>query len=127
MMPLSIFKVKLVLSALALFLLVSGAGRVVAAAELVLFETEGCEWCEQWNENIGVIYAKTAEGKFAPLRRVEIANEPPSDLKHLRAPASFRFPDTQRVWIQVRYTMRNSRRPIHAQVRQPIRVRQDRS
>ena len=87
MMPLSIFKVKLVLSALALFLLVSGAGRVVAAAELVLFETEGCEWCEQWHENIGVIYAKTPEGKFAPLRRVEIANEPPADLKHLRAAA----------------------------------------
>ena len=86
-MPLSKFKVKLVLSALAIILVISGAGKVVAAAELVLFETLGCEWCEQWNENIGVIYAKTAEGKFAPLRRVEIANEPPADLKHLRAAA----------------------------------------
>jgi thioredoxin-related protein len=81
------FKSKFVLFVLALFMAISSADGAVSAAELVLFETEGCEWCEQWHEDIGVIYAKTAEGKFAPLRRVEITHEPPADLKHLRAAA----------------------------------------
>lgn len=66
---------------------VCAGGGGAFAAELILFETEGCEWCEQWDENIGVIYSKTSEGNFAPLRRVEIANELPADLKHLRAAA----------------------------------------
>ena len=44
----------------------------VVAAELVMVEQTGCEWCERWNEEIAPIYPKTTEGKFAPLRRVDI-------------------------------------------------------
>lgn len=42
------------------------------AAELVMLEEAGCPWCARWNEEIGVIYDKTDEGKRAPLRRVDI-------------------------------------------------------
>jgi thioredoxin-related protein len=47
-----------------------------AAIELVMVEQEGCVYCEQWNEDIGGIYSKTTEGKFAPLRRVDIFDIP---------------------------------------------------
>lgn len=50
------------------------------AAELIMFETEGCEWCERWHAEIGPVYPLTPEGKFAPLRRVEIADDLPADL-----------------------------------------------
>ncbi|MEO1490630.1 MAG: hypothetical protein AAFV19_00570 [Pseudomonadota bacterium] len=44
----------------------------VRAAELLMFEEEWCHWCERWNDEIGVIYHKTDEGKRAPLTRVDI-------------------------------------------------------
>ena len=34
------------------------------AAELVMFESEACEWCEVWDEEIGVAYSKTSEGIY---------------------------------------------------------------
>lgn len=54
------------------------------SAELIMYESESCEWCEQWNEQIGPIYPKTAEGRFAPLRRVDIADDPPQDLSAVK-------------------------------------------
>ena len=62
-------------------LLVSLASVHVRAAELLMFEEKWCHWCEKWNEEIGVIYHKTAEGKRAPLRRVDVHNGMPSDIK----------------------------------------------
>ena len=44
----------------------------VWSAELVMVEEDGCMWCARWNAEIAAIYPKTAEGTFAPLRRVEI-------------------------------------------------------
>lgn len=44
------------------------------AVELVMVEQVGCIYCERWNEDIGPIYPKTAEGKFAPLRRIDIGD-----------------------------------------------------
>ena len=46
------------------------------AAELVMVEQAGCEWCARWDEEIAPIYPKTAEGKHAPLRRVDLRNLP---------------------------------------------------
>jgi thioredoxin-related protein len=60
----------------------SGAGYT---AELLMFESDSCEWCEMWHEEIGVVYAKTAEAKIAPLRRVSIEDPTPGDLVHVRA------------------------------------------
>jgi thioredoxin-related protein len=53
------------------------------AAELLMFESAICEWCEAWNEEIGPIYPKTSEGRRAPLRRVDIYDERPADLRHI--------------------------------------------
>ena len=50
------------------------------AAELVMFEQDACEWCEVWDADVGVIYAKTPQGARAPLRRINIYETPPADL-----------------------------------------------
>ena len=55
------------------------------AAELVMVEESGCHWCEQWNEEIGVVYDKTDEGRRAPLRRVDI-HDLPDDLSFQSRP-----------------------------------------
>lgn len=54
------------------------------AAELVMVEQAGCEWCEVWNEDIGTGYHLTAEGKVAPLRRIDIHDDLPRDLAFIR-------------------------------------------
>ena len=53
------------------------------AAELVLFETLGCPWCLAWDQEVGVVYHKTAEGWTAPLRRLDIGDPRPPDLAAL--------------------------------------------
>lgn len=53
------------------------------AAELVMVEQPGCEWCARWNAEIAPIYPKTAEGKHAPLRRVDL-RALPDDLQVTR-------------------------------------------
>ncbi len=50
------------------------------AAELIVFEQKGCVWCQRFDREIAPAYAKTAEGKQAPLRRVDIAKPLPDDL-----------------------------------------------
>lgn len=45
-----------------------------------MFEADDCPWCAQWNAEVGVIYAKTEEGRELPLRRVDIHGPRPSDL-----------------------------------------------
>ena len=42
------------------------------AAELVMVEEPGCPWCAKWERELGAIYPKTAEGKAAPLRKVQL-------------------------------------------------------
>lgn len=56
------------------------------ALELVMFEQDNCEWCETWNKEIGPTYPKTTEGKKAPLRKVDIFDPRPKDLKGVRRP-----------------------------------------
>ena len=50
------------------------------AAELIMFEQAGCVWCEAFNRDIAPVYAKTDEGRRAPLRRVDIAGPVPPEL-----------------------------------------------
>lgn len=52
-------------------------------AELVLFETEGCPFCIRWHRQVGPVYPKTAEAKVLPLRRVELRDGLPPDLRHV--------------------------------------------
>ena len=48
------------------------------AAELLMFERQGCLWCDEWHKVIGPIYPKTEEGAIAPLRAINIAHVPDS-------------------------------------------------
>jgi thioredoxin-related protein len=54
------------------------------AAELLLLERPGCVWCARWESEIGEVYARTAEGRRAPLRRVDITAGWPADLAAIR-------------------------------------------
>lgn len=55
-----------------------------SAAQLVMFESPVCEYCELWHEEIGPIYPKTEEGKRAPLRPVFLQRRKPEDLKFVK-------------------------------------------
>jgi thioredoxin-related protein len=66
---------------LAVTLLLSTASR---AAELIMFESRLCTWCQAWHAEIGPIYPKTREGQIAPLRRVDIDAPRPADLAFIR-------------------------------------------
>lgn len=55
----------------------------IHAAELIMLEQAGCEWCLEWDKNIGVIYDKTEVGKKSHLRRIQIYAPLPNDLKFL--------------------------------------------
>ncbi|MEN3794365.1 thioredoxin fold domain-containing protein [Fulvimarina sp. MAC3] len=54
------------------------------AAELLMLEQPGCPWCKRFNEEIAPGYANSAEGEIAPLRRVDITEDWPKDLAHIR-------------------------------------------
>ena len=72
---------KIGLSAAALSLWAMGAW----AMELVMVEQVGCHYCEQWHEEIGPAYPNTVEGKAAPLRMIDIGDEP-ADLTFVSRP-----------------------------------------
>jgi len=72
----------LLLVVLSLFLAFPGAPK---AAELLMFEEPGCTWCAAWRAEIGVVYDKTAEGRQAPLRRVDMTAPRPKDLEAVEA------------------------------------------
>src|SRR6056297_2641050 len=55
-----------------------------SAAELVMLEQQGCVYCKKWDAEIGVAYPKTEEGKLAALRRIDIHEPVPEDLKNIR-------------------------------------------
>jgi len=56
-------------------------GAIALGAELVMLEQPGCPWCKRFNEEIAPAYARTEEGKRAPLRRVDITEPWPEDLE----------------------------------------------
>ena len=45
---------------------------IARSAELLMFEEKWCSWCQQWHAEVGPIYPKSAEGRRAPLRQVDI-------------------------------------------------------
>lgn len=71
---------RLRLSVAAFLVITCVAAGPAAAAELVMFESRGCEWCVRWQEEIGPIYPKTPEARCAPLRQVDIHEPRPDDL-----------------------------------------------
>lgn len=49
--------------------------------ELLMFESAACKWCDLWRKEIGPVYAKSEEGRIAPLRPVSIRAPRPGELK----------------------------------------------
>ena len=47
---------------------------------LLMFERDGCAYCKLWNEQIAPAYPKTAEGRAAPLTRLQIHEPIPDDI-----------------------------------------------
>jgi len=74
---------------------------VADTAELVMIERAGCVWCAAFDREIAPIYAKTSAGQRAPLRRVDIAQPMPDDLRFVAAgrltPAFVLVTDTREV------------------------------
>ena len=65
------------------FLLVTSTVTFAVRADtlaLVMFEQQGCPWCLAFHRDIGAIYPKTAEGRRAPLRVIDIHQPMPDDL-----------------------------------------------
>jgi len=78
----TVVRISLVAGVAALFSLRAGD---VSAAELVMFDSPVCEWCEVWEEEVGIVYNKTEEACVAPIRRVSVYDERPEDLKSVRS------------------------------------------
>lgn len=55
-----------------------------AAAELIMVDQRGCSHCIAWKETIGPIYPKSPEGRFAPLRTVNIRDGAPEGVRYAR-------------------------------------------
>ncbi len=53
----------------------------VAETNLVMFERVGCQYCAQWNEEVGPEYAQTDEGRSAPLVRLDVNADLPADMR----------------------------------------------
>lgn len=66
------------------------AGSALAATagnlELLMFEQPGCIYCAQWDAEIAPEYPRTAEGRTAPLRRLQLHAPLPPDLDLRQAP-----------------------------------------
>lgn len=76
-------RLAMVVLAVVMLLPLQGGMSRVWAAELVMFESSACAWCEAWHNEVGVIYDKTPESRVLPLRRVNIHADRPADLKHI--------------------------------------------
>jgi len=53
---------------------------------LIMFEAEGCPYCELWKEQIGPIYPKTEESEIAPLLIMDIDDPLPEGVTILADP-----------------------------------------
>lgn len=61
-------------------MLAAGFSAAASAAELVMYESAGCSWCDAWHAEIGPVYPKTEEAARAPLRRVDLDGDPPQGI-----------------------------------------------
>ena len=57
------------------------------AAELIMVEQQGCYYCLEWKDQLGHIYPKTPEGKYAPLKTIDITEV--DELKGLKRDVIF--------------------------------------
>ena len=46
--------------------------KMASTAELLIVEQQGCYYRLEWKDEIGPVYPKTQEGKFAPIKFIDI-------------------------------------------------------
>ncbi|MEY3003185.1 MAG: regulatory protein SoxS [Pseudomonadota bacterium] len=63
----------------------AGPAGAVRGFELVMVEQRGCSYCKSWHADVGPEYPITPEGRFAPLRVVDL-RALPDDLILVRRP-----------------------------------------
>jgi thioredoxin-related protein len=71
---------------IALSFCLSASAALADDVRLLMFEQDGCHWCEIWDQKISRIYPKTLEGRTAPLQRVEIRSGIPKGMTLTSAP-----------------------------------------
>lgn len=77
-------KYQLIHAALIAIVLMIGAVSDSRAAELVYYHSPACAYCDQWDREVGSIYDKTPESKLLKLRRVDVHEDIPADLAHIK-------------------------------------------
>jgi hypothetical protein len=62
------------------------------AAELLMYEEDGCVYCRRWHAEVGPGYPNSSEGRRAPLVRIDIRGPKPAGIildKPVRATPTF--------------------------------------
>lgn len=59
-------------------------GPAAAEVRLIFVEQPGCAYCMAWDDEIAPAYHNTAEGRFAPLTRAQLAEGPPDGITYDR-------------------------------------------
>ena len=59
-----------------------------ARLRLLMFDADDCPYCEQWHDEVGGVYAKTAEGRRAPLETTALYDPLPASVR-LREPVRY--------------------------------------
>ena len=75
------------LLALALLPTIAGISAAEAgerALSLIMFREPACPWCEAWDNDIGESYHLTEEGRTAPVRHIDMTENRPEDLAHIK-------------------------------------------
>ncbi len=60
------------MSTLMVTLAVAGGRTAAAETRLLMLDQPACEWCARWDAEVGAVYARTTEGRQAPLVRADI-------------------------------------------------------
>jgi len=79
---------RMVLPAVLSFALMALPGAASADLHLVMVEQPGCVYCRAWDSEVSEIYPRTAEGKLAPLTRIQLRAPLPDGMRFDR-PAAF--------------------------------------
>lgn len=67
-------------------LMLSVATASAGELQLLMFEQPGCIYCVRWNEEVAPEFPLTAEGKAAPLLRLQLREPVPDGLKLVSRP-----------------------------------------
>jgi len=74
-----VLRVSLIMIVVKAALLLSPA-HAAAQTRLLMLDQAFCEWCDQWDAEVGVVYDRTEEGRRAPLLRSSIFDPLPEGI-----------------------------------------------